>query len=397
MSQVDLAAELNRLSGWDTITRQYVSRWESDKRRPRTELRRHLAQALGVSVSDLTDMNRRTLLAAALPLFDAAHVAPIREALHAVDAVTGIYGQPTSGPASISQIERDTAAMCACFQQSRYAELVSRLPNLLADAQLAARTAEGSDRDRARAAMSTAYQVAASTLWKFGESDLAWLAAERGFRIAEALDDPLLLSNGARRLARGLMATGHHREAMRLIRADMDRLDGGLGRGNAAYLSIYGMLPLTGSVIAARLGDLQEASAFLADGERIAQRLGHDRNEHWTAFGPTNAVIHTVSVLVDFGEHGEAIAASKKLDPVALAKLPTERQTSLYIDLARAEHGRGRRQAALPLLLRAEQAAPQEIKARPVCCELIGELRRQWPGKPPETLVGLADRAGLPT
>jgi transcriptional regulator with XRE-family HTH domain len=227
MSQSDLAAELNRISGWDTVTRQYVSRWESGKRHPRPELRRHLAQALGVPVSDLADMNRRTLLAAAIPLFDAAHIKPIRDALHAIDAVTGIYGSPAAGVVSVGQIERDTAVLCDCFQQSRYAELVNRLPKLLSDAQLTARAVDGTQRDRARAATSTAYQVAASTLWKFGQSDLAWLAAERGFRIAEGLGDPLLLSNGARRLARGLMATGHHREAVRLIRADMDRLEAG--------------------------------------------------------------------------------------------------------------------------------------------------------------------------
>lgn len=191
------------------------------------------------------------------------------------------------------------------------------------------------------------------------------------------------------------MATGHHREAVRLIRADMDRLESGLGHGDAAYLSVYGMLPLMGSVIAARLGDLQEARAFLAEGNHIAQRLGGDRNEHWTAFGPTNAVMHTVSVLVDFSEHGDAVTAAGALDPSALAKLPTERQASLYIDLARAEYGRGQHRSALPLLLRAEQAAPQEVRARPVCRELVSELRSKWPGKAPEPLMELAGRAGL--
>jgi hypothetical protein len=155
------------------------------------------------------------------------------------------------------------------------------------------------------------------------------------------------------------------------------------------------MLPLMGSVVAARLGNLQEARAFLADGSQVARLLGRDHNEHWTAFGPTNAVMHTVSVLVDFGEHGEAVTAAQALAPDALAKLPTERRASLYIDLARAQYGRGQPRAALPLLLRAEQDAPQEVRARPACRELVGELRAKWPGKAPEPLLQLADRAGL--
>jgi hypothetical protein len=58
---------------------------------------------------------------------------------------------------------------------------------------------------RARGLLSLSYQLTASTLYKLGEVDLAWLAAERGPRMAEQTGDDLLISDSARRVAQGLM------------------------------------------------------------------------------------------------------------------------------------------------------------------------------------------------
>lgn len=55
LSQAELAAELCRLSGRDTVTRETVSRWESGKREPRPYSIRHLSAALRVSPDELQD------------------------------------------------------------------------------------------------------------------------------------------------------------------------------------------------------------------------------------------------------------------------------------------------------------------------------------------------------
>lgn len=57
---------------------------------------------------------------------------------------------------------------------------------------------------RARSLLSQAYQVTASTLYKLDEFDLAWLAAERGFVLAEETGDSLLIGAATRHAARGL-------------------------------------------------------------------------------------------------------------------------------------------------------------------------------------------------
>jgi hypothetical protein len=139
------------------------------------------------------------------------------------------------------------------------------LPQLLTTAQTAVAAYPGTDDQgrRARTLLSQAYQVTASTLWKLKEADLAWLAAERGFVLAEETGDSLLISDAARRVTHGLMVIGHYDQALELVRADIDRLEPGRGTGSAAYLSLYGMLFLMGAVVAARATNRTAASDLL--------------------------------------------------------------------------------------------------------------------------------------
>src|SRR5439155_23658559 len=128
------------------------------------------------------------------------------------------------------------------FQNAHYPVLGRVLPGLLRDAQDAVAQCAGDQRAGAQTALSQAYQVTASALWKMKEIDLAWLAAERALVLAEDVGDPLLVSDAARRVAQGLMATNHGEQALSLLRADIDRLEPGIATASAEYLSLYGML-----------------------------------------------------------------------------------------------------------------------------------------------------------
>jgi hypothetical protein len=55
-----------------------------------------------------------------------------------------------------------------------------RLPDLLHRAQTAADNLDGDDQDQARRLLRLTYQLAATQLTKLGETDLAWIAADRG-------------------------------------------------------------------------------------------------------------------------------------------------------------------------------------------------------------------------
>jgi hypothetical protein len=66
----------------------------------------------------------------------------------------------------------------------------------------------------------------------------------------------------------------------------------------------------------------------------IAERLGEDRNDFWTVFGPTNVGIHRASVAVELGDAGRAVEQARAIDPSQLPSL--ERRAHHLLDLVRA-------------------------------------------------------------
>jgi hypothetical protein len=273
------------------------------------------------------------------------------------------------------------------------------LPALLKETQATASALSGTDDTavRARTLLSQTYQVTASVLWKVMEVDLAWLAAERALVVAESTGDPLLISDAARRVAQGLMATGHHDQALRLLQTNIDHLEPGRGRASSEYLSLYGMLFLMGAVVAARASQGALARALLREGRDVAAQLGSDDNERFTSFGPTNVCLHTVSALIDLHDGGAAVAVANAVHPERLCSLPKERRANFYVDVARGHAQEGRRDEALACVLQAEALAPDEVRCRPLARSLVDTLQQQWVGGTSWSLRQLTRRAGLTT
>jgi hypothetical protein len=70
---------------------------------------------------------------------------------------------------------------------------------------------------RACAAVSARiHHLAATTLSKIGEADLAWIAAERAMQAADESDDPLVLASAARSGTHALLAVGRFDDAVEL-------------------------------------------------------------------------------------------------------------------------------------------------------------------------------------
>jgi len=260
-----------------------------------------VAEALRVSPDTLVESNCRPDGRVAM---DGINVDALRAVLQSYWTISSVFGGSAAQPPSLDLVEQQITYAWFVFQSGHWPRLAQTLPKVLMMAQ-AAVSAYGDESDnglRARSLLSQAYQVSASTLWKLKVVDLAWLAAERGLVLAEQTGDPLLISDAARRVAQGLMVMEQHDQALSLVRADIARLEPGRGTGTPAHLSMYGMLFLMGSVVAARMGNARQARELLAEGQSVADQLGHDGNERFTAFGPTNVRLHQVSVLADLGD-----------------------------------------------------------------------------------------------
>jgi hypothetical protein len=153
-----------------------------------------------------------------------------------------------------------------------------------------------------------------------------------------------------------------------------------------------GALHLVGAIIAIRQGKEVQARHHIEEARITAERLGEDRNDYHTEFGPTNVALHAVAVDVELGNAGEAIRRAAMVDA---ARLSPERRGRLLIDVARAYAQRRQTPEAVRCLLDAEALTPEQVHAHLLVQEIVrdllrGERRRVNPG-----LRGLARRVGV--
>ena len=145
--------------------------------------------------------------------------------------------------------------------------------------------------------------------------------------------------------------------------------------------------------MAARRGDRAGANEFLTDASLVARRLGEDRNDFWTVFGPTNVGIHRASVSAELGDAGLVVEQARAVDPSHLPSL--ERRTHHLLDLAQG-YGQWRKDhQALDTLLHAERLAPQEVDRQPAVHRLVAELLHRARRTTRPELRGLATRVGF--
>jgi len=246
---------------------------------------------------------------------------------------------------------------------------------------------------RACAAVSARiHHLAATTLSKIGEADLAWIAAERAMQAADEADDPLVLASAARSGTHALLAVGRFDDAVELGEVAARWLSPRMRVGDPAALSLYGMLYLRTAVAAARHQDRSTAGELLAQAGRAADQLGVDANYWQTGFGPSNVELHRVSVALDLGDIPQVIDSAPRIN---VDHLPVERQVTHLIDLARALSLVAKDDDALHTLLMAERTSPGIVRHSAVVREVVRSMYRRAPasaGTRSSPLLALAER-----
>jgi hypothetical protein len=163
-------------------------------------------------------------------------------------------------------------------------------------------------------------------------------------------------------------------------------------------LSAYGALFLKGSIAAARIQSASLSREFNDEAGNAARLLGGDRNEQYSAFGPTNVMVHRVSALADMHEGGRVVEAARRISREQLVSLPRERRANHLLDVARGLNQWGKRDDAVTLLVQADQLAREEVRCRPLTHQLVLELVRSYPRgtRPVAPLARIAREAGIP-
>ena len=239
-----------------------------------------------------------------------------------------------AGPQSVQHLAARVAAAKGDYQACRYDSVLDGLVTLLPAFAVTRSQMGGDERSRLDILATDLYHVVGSLLLKFGDHAMALVAAERSTRCGMDSGGPIAVGTSARIMTHALMGNGQTRRPAELAQTAAVALDRATELGTTDSVAVYGALLLRGAAAAARAEDRDAAGAMLDEAARAAARLGHDGNDRWTGFGPSNVLQHRVNVALALGDAGTAITHARqvRLDKIVLA----ERRVSLFVDVAQA-------------------------------------------------------------
>jgi transcriptional regulator with XRE-family HTH domain len=350
-----------------------------------------LAEVLDVEISQLTSDD----VGSDMAKYEAAEA--IREAMLRYETLPTVInsGSADEGRPRLTWLGHELRRANRLYQATRYDEAGRLLPSLIVAVERASQVTNGGDRRAAHTLRALVYQSATMTLRRVGEVDLAWAAADRSISAAQAAERPLLGAVSAYRLGYVLISQKRARHAEDLAVRAGDALAAMARRPSPLMLSVRGGLCLVAVTAAAARFDRAAVDRHLASAREVAGLVGVDRNDFWSAFGPTNVVIHEVSAAVTFGDAKLAVKRGESLDLERLGPGLLGRRAQVSLDLARAYALQRKDAAAVNTLLEAERLSPELIRYDSPTNDLLTELvRREHRASTPE-LRGLARRAGV--
>ena len=349
-----------------------------------------LAEILGVEVGQLTADETGSRTGRYEP------VEAIREAMTRYGALPGVVSGRVPGGRrpQLRWLSHEMRRANGLYQAARYDEAGRLLPGLIDAVEEARLSCASADRRTADTVRALVYHSVTMTLSRVGEAELAWTAADRSLAAAEAAERPLLAAVSAYRLGYVLIRLRRAEQAEGLLLRTADALAASR-RTTPSALTVRGGLYLAAGSSAAARFDSAGTARHLAMARKLAEGLGRDRNDFWTAFGPTNVVIHEVSTAVSFGDAESALSRGESLDVDRLGSGLLGRRAQVLLDLARAYGLQRKDAAAVNTLLKAERLSPELVRYDARTNELLTELvRREHRVSTPE-LRGLAHRAGV--
>ncbi|HEV7823285.1 MAG TPA: helix-turn-helix transcriptional regulator [Mycobacteriales bacterium] len=387
LSQRELAAEVGRSESWVSQVERNVIPVE------RVPVLQALADALGVTVRDLrpeataaadADRTRRP----------ATDLDTLRLVLTGHPAPELLLGTTAPTPVDVQVLTERVRRAWVLTHASAFGEVNAELIDLLPDLERAWRQSEQGERELLGRLLADAYQAASAAFARLDEADASWIAADRSIAVAEQSGDPLGAFAGLFRMAHAFITLRHLDQAEQVVSTGIEALAPAAESDDAspAALSVYGALHVTLAVIHARGGQRTAARAAIAQGRAIAARIGEDRNDYETEFGPTNVELHAVAVAVDLGDAGEALDLAAGVDTSGLS---SERQARMHIDMARAHAQRRHVGEAVRALLTAESLAPEQVHTSAPARQLLRDLVALAGRRIPQELVDLTHRSAV--
>ncbi|GAA2714798.1 MULTISPECIES: helix-turn-helix transcriptional regulator [Streptomyces] len=289
---------------------------------------------------------------------------------------------PVAPPRPLHDIAADVKALGELRRSAEYWKTVNRAPALIDELVEASHRLDGTSRERAHRLLAYTYRCVHDVVYGLGHIDLGSCVLARMGYSAERSGDPNMVFLTAYLRAQSCFSTGRHEVGIRLMERALADVEESARQGDRSALCVQGNLRLRATMLAARSnpagkGQEDNARAQWQEAWETAERLGADTENYVMSFGPSNTLIHQVSLEVELGNYGRAVKAAAKLHlPSQFAARFPERVGHHFIDVSRAQLWTGHRQAALASLLKARTAAPQQTRYHPHVRETVRALRR---------------------
>lgn len=277
--------------------------------------------------------------------------------------------------------------------KDRYADVGGRLPGLLRQGHAAVRDAQGTEEERqAVALLISVYGMAQVWLRRMGEPAHARIAADRGVALADQVGDPSLLAAATWSLACVLTSSGQVGDSVALAREAIAICKPGED-ASSEHLSAYGALHLSAAVAAVRDHQGPVAWDLFHGAERVAARLGRDRNDWHTSFGPTNVAMHAVHLRAEEGDAAEALRVADSVDDNP--ELPLERRTRYLIEVMNCNRIQRDDFGTVYMLKRITEQSPEEVGFSPLVREAVADLLKREKPMWRQDLRSVAQHIGM--
>jgi hypothetical protein len=165
------------------------------------------------------------------------------------------------------------------------------------------------------------------------------------------------------------------------------------GDRDPSLISVRGALLLIAAIAAAAESDAGASGRYLAEAQRLAERLGADCNYAWTGFGPTNVRTHALAAAVRLDQPDRAVEIADQIDPERFAPGLVGRRCQVHLEAAIAHAQQGHDIEAVERLARVEAMGPQVLSYNQQAQKLIVDLLRRGRRSTTPALRGLAHYA----
>jgi hypothetical protein len=279
---------------------------------------------------------------------------------------------------TLGRLEKRIASANVIYQRGEYQRVADGLPALIGSTTSGTVLAEDErSRRRVLAAQGWAFVLAAKLATRFDDAPSARLAADRAVTAATYSVSPVLQGAASYQLACALEMAGERSHAEQVAAIGADHLAGLMNDSDRTVLSVRGALLLIAAIAASAQGDATSSGRYLADAQRLAERLGADGNHAWTAFGPTNVRTHALAAAVRLDQPDRAVEIASQIDTDRFAPGLVGRRCQVHLEAALAHARRRQDDEAVARLVRVERIGPQVLRYNQQAQNLISDLLKR--------------------